>query len=167
MKADTALLYRLLRALASIGLLRETASRAFTVTAAGALLRADHPHSMKAMTRLEEGPQHYALWKHLPAMIRDGEPNAFKREFHRMAFDHAKVDADYDVRFKQAMWQRMARLDVALQRSAARRTASAAASPTVGIGDGAGDGNGVEGSSCDDPELSEPCLGSRSEQQIA
>lgn len=102
-KADTALLYRLLRALASIGLLSETATRTFTLTAAGALLRADHPHSMKAMTRLEEGPQHYALWKHLPAMIRDGEQNAFRREFRRMAFDHAKVDTDYDVRFKQAM----------------------------------------------------------------
>jgi O-methyltransferase domain/Dimerisation domain len=102
-RADPTLLYRLLRALASIGLLRETGGREFTLSAAGALLRADHPQSMKAMTRLEEGPQHYALWKHLPAMVRDGKQNAFMREFGRMAFDHAKVDRDYDERFKQAM----------------------------------------------------------------
>ena len=55
------------------------------------------------MARLEEGPQHYALWKHLPAMVRDGKQNAFIREFGRMAFDHALEDRDYAERFKQAM----------------------------------------------------------------
>ena len=55
------------------------------------------------MARLEEGPQHYALWKHLPAMIRDGKQNAFVREFGCMAFDHARVNSDYAERFKQAM----------------------------------------------------------------
>ncbi len=103
LQADPALLYRLLRALASIGLLNESDQRAFTLTAAGDLLRECHPRSMKAMTRLEEGPQHYALWKHLPAMVRDGHQNAFEREFGRMAFEHARVDKDYDKRFKQAM----------------------------------------------------------------
>jgi len=42
------------------------------------------------MAPLEEGPQHYALWKHLPAMVRDAKQNAFMREFGRMAFDHAR-----------------------------------------------------------------------------
>lgn len=102
-QADPALLYRLLRALASIGLLNETGQRAFTLTAAGDLLREGHPRSMQAMTRLEEGPQHYALWKHLPAMVRDGSQNAFVREFGRMAFEHARMDDDYDDRFKKAM----------------------------------------------------------------
>jgi hypothetical protein len=36
-------------------------------------------------------------------MIKDGEQNAFVREFGRMAFDHAKVDRDYALRFDQAM----------------------------------------------------------------
>ena len=102
-KADSALIYRLLRALASIGLLKETGARGFTLTAAGELLRTEHPRSMRAMARLEEGPQHYALWKHLPAMIRDGRQNAFTREFRRMAFEHAQVDSDYAERFKHAM----------------------------------------------------------------
>jgi hypothetical protein len=102
-KADPAHVYRLLRALASLGLLKETGARGFALTTAGDLLRSEHPRSMRAMARLEEGPQHYALWKHLPAMIRDGRQNAFTREFRRMAFEHAQVDDDYAERFKHAM----------------------------------------------------------------
>lgn len=103
MGLDPALLYRLLRAQAAIGLLAEDASRGFVLTETGDLLRSDHPRSLAAMARLEEGPQHYALWKHLPAMVTDGRQNAFEREFGRMAFDHAKADRDYAERFDQAM----------------------------------------------------------------
>jgi len=88
--ADPNLLYRLLRAQAAIGLLEEDSSRGFVLTGEGELLRSDHPQSLKPMVRLEEGPQHYALWKHLPAMVRDGKQNAFIREFGCMAFDHAR-----------------------------------------------------------------------------
>src|SRR4051812_18751145 len=70
--ADPPLTYRLLRALGSLGLLTEDEARGFRLTDAGALLRSDHPQSLRAMALLEEGPEHYAMWKHLPAMIRDG-----------------------------------------------------------------------------------------------
>jgi hypothetical protein len=100
---DTALLYRLLRAQAAIGLLFEDATGGFVLTGMGDLLRRSHPNSLAAMARLEEGPQHYALWTHLPAMVKDGRQNAFVREFGCMAFDHAKVDRDYALRFDQAM----------------------------------------------------------------
>src|SRR6266702_4442472 len=101
--ADPALLYRLLRAQAAIGLLEEDGSRGFVLTDKGDLLRSDHPQSLKSMARLEEGPQHYALWKHLPAMVRNGRQNAFVREFGRMAFEYALDNRDYAERFKQAM----------------------------------------------------------------
>lgn len=101
--ADPTLLYRLLRAQAAIGLLEDDGSRGFVLTDEGELLRSDHPQSLKPMARLEEGPQHYALWKHLPAMVRDGKQNAFVREFGRMAFQHAQENQDYAERFKQAM----------------------------------------------------------------
>src|ERR1041385_9173018 len=101
--ADPTLLYRLLRAQAAIGLLEEDASRGFVLTDKGDLLRSDHPQSLKPMARLEEGPQHYALWKDLPAMVRDGSQNAFVREFGRMAFQYARDNRDYAERFKQAM----------------------------------------------------------------
>jgi hypothetical protein len=100
---DTSLLYRLLRAQAAIGLLVEDPAGGFTLTESGDLLRTTHPSSLAAMARLEEGPQHYALWKHLPAMIRDGKQNAFVREFGHTGFEHAKVDRDYAARFDQAM----------------------------------------------------------------
>ena len=101
--AAPSLLYRLLRAQAAIGLLEEDGSRGFVLTDKGELLRSDHPQSLRPMARLEEGPQHYALWKHLPAMVRDGKQNAFVREFGRMAFEYALENQDYAERFKQAM----------------------------------------------------------------
>ena len=52
---------------------------------------------------LEEGPAHYALWKHLPAMIADGQQNAFVREFGQMAFDYTAENAEYGAVFNEAM----------------------------------------------------------------
>ncbi len=103
LELDPALAYRLLRALAALGLLRENAGSRFLITEAGTLLRSDHPQSLRAMTLLEEGPEHYALWTHLTDMVRDGRQNAFLREYGHMAFDHAAVDADYGARFNEAM----------------------------------------------------------------
>lgn len=101
--ADPALLYRLLRALASLGLLAEDDRRGFRLTAAGALLRDDHPQSLKAMALLEEGPEHYAIWKHLVPMVRDGRQNGFLREFGAMAFDYARQNPAYGTIFNRAM----------------------------------------------------------------
>src|SRR5687767_12945537 len=100
---DPHLTYRLLRALGSLDLLSEDAERTFSLTEAGELLRSDHPQTLRGVTLLEEGPEHYALWTHLPAMIRDGKQNAFVREFGRMAFDHAAHNAEYAGVFNDAM----------------------------------------------------------------
>ena len=103
MDVDPNHLYRLLRAQSAIGLLDEDSSHGFVLTDKGDLLRDGHPQSLKAMARLEEGPQHYALWKHLPDMVRDGKQNAFVREFGDMAFAHARKNQDYNERFTHAM----------------------------------------------------------------
>jgi O-methyltransferase len=58
---------------------------------------------LRGVTLLEEEQEHYALWKHLPAMIRDGKQNAFIREFGRMAFEHAAHDPEYADVFNEAM----------------------------------------------------------------
>lgn len=100
---DNTLCYRLLRALGSLDLLKEGADRRFSLTAAGEFLRSDHPQTLRGVTLLEEGPEHYAIWKHLPAMIREGRQNAFMREYGRMAFDHAAHDAGYASVFNAAM----------------------------------------------------------------
>jgi hypothetical protein len=100
---DAELGYRLLRALGAIGLLAEASDRRFALTPAGELLRENHPESLRGVTLLEEGPAHYALWKHLPDMVREGQQNAFVREFGHMAFDHAEDDSAYGAVFNDAM----------------------------------------------------------------
>ena len=100
---DSTLTYRLVRALGALELLREDKDRTFSLTETGELLRSDHSQTLRGVTLLEEGPEHYALWKHLPAMVRDGKQNAFVREFGRMAFDHAVKDAGYAEVFDNAM----------------------------------------------------------------
>ena len=100
---DSELGYRLLRALGSLDLLLEDTGRTFSLTEAGDLLRSDHPQTLRGVTLLEEGPEHYALWRHLPDMVRDGKQNAFVREFGRMAFDHAVHDPGYAEVFDAAM----------------------------------------------------------------
>lgn len=103
LELDPDLCYRLLRALGSLDLLREQGERMFALTEAGQLLRHDHPQTLRGVTLLEEGPEHYALWTHLPDMIREGEQNAFVREFGRMAFEHTDHDPQYTDVFNQAM----------------------------------------------------------------
>jgi O-methyltransferase domain/Dimerisation domain len=101
--ADPALLYRLMRALASIGLLAEDNQRGFRLTEAGMVLRDDHPHSLKAMALLEEGPEHYAVWKHLVPILRDGGQDGFVREFGMPLFEYARTNANYGAIFNRAM----------------------------------------------------------------
>lgn len=96
--------YRLLRALGSLGLLEESADRRFSATPAGELLRADHPRSLRGMVLLEEGPSHYALWTHLPDLVREGEQNAFERELGAADFvEHRENDPEYARIFNEAM----------------------------------------------------------------
>jgi len=100
---DPALSYRLLRALGSIGLLKEDHNQNFSVTSMGQFLRADNAHTLGAVTLLEEGPEHYAIWKHLTAMVRDGKQDGFVREFGRSVFDYASQNSAYADVFNHAM----------------------------------------------------------------
>lgn len=95
--------YRLLRALASLGLLNEDRNRSFSLTASGEFLRADHPQSLRGIVLLEEGPEHYAVWKHLCAIVRDGGGDGFVREFGRPIFLYAAEAPGYGALFNEAM----------------------------------------------------------------
>ena len=100
---DSALLYRLLRALGSLGLLDENPERYFSVTEAGELLQINHPQSLRDLILLREGPEHTAVWKHLPGIVRDGIQNGFVREFGRTAFDYALHEPSYAAAFDAGM----------------------------------------------------------------
>lgn len=100
---DPVLSYRLLRALASIGLLKEQSDRRFSITPMGQLLRSDNPQTLRGVALLEEGPEHYAVWKHLTAMIKDGRQDGFAREFGERIFDYAAHHPSYTEIFNHAM----------------------------------------------------------------
>jgi len=101
---DDELAYRLLRPLSSLGFLKEKADHTgFSISPQGELLRKDHPQTLRGVTLLEEGPEHYAIWKYLPAMIKEGKQNAFVREFGCKLFEYRDRNPAYAEVFNQAM----------------------------------------------------------------
>ena len=100
---DAGMLYRLMRALGSLELLHEDHTRTFSLTPMGEWLRRDHPHTLRGMTLLEEGPEHYAAWKHLSDLITEGQQNAPLREFGQPMFEYAAQHPSYGAVFNEAM----------------------------------------------------------------
>jgi hypothetical protein len=100
---DPTMAYRLLRAMASIGLLAERQNRVFALTPDGETLLAEHPQSLRAVALLQEGPEHSAIWKHLPEIVREGRPHGFAREYGHSAFEHTNQDEEYRRLFDAAM----------------------------------------------------------------
>lgn len=100
---DASLSYRLLRALASIGFLNEKNDQSFSITPLGDLVRKDHPQTLRGVILLEEGPEHYAIWKHLGDMVKDGKQDGFMREFGLKIFDYISQNPAYAEVFNYAM----------------------------------------------------------------
>ncbi len=100
---DNKLAYRLLRALGSLGLLREGVNHDFSITGEGEFLRRDNPQTLRGIALLEEGHEHYALWKHLHNMIKDGKQNAFPREYGKKLFEFTDSNPPYRKVFDEAM----------------------------------------------------------------
>jgi DNA-directed RNA polymerase specialized sigma24 family protein len=69
-------LYRLLRALAGVGILHEDAEQRFSLTPLGAGLRSDAPASPAAWAAFIGRPYYWSAWSHLLHSVRTGE-NAF------------------------------------------------------------------------------------------
>ncbi|MEW6604286.1 MAG: methyltransferase [Thermoproteota archaeon] len=100
---DASLTYRLLRALASLGFLNEKEGQSFSITSMGELVRKDHPQTLRGVILLEEGPEHYAIWKHLADIVRDGTQDGFMREFGYRLFDYIPQNPAYREVFNYAM----------------------------------------------------------------
>lgn len=76
-QADPPTLYRLLRALATVGVLHEGDGRQFALTPLGEQLRADHPQSIRGWAAFVGRPYYWEAWGHLLESVRTGE-NAFR-----------------------------------------------------------------------------------------
>ena len=79
-------LYRLLRALASVGVLQQLEDSRFASTPLAATLESDRPGTMRYFAMAELGQEHYSAWEEFPRSIETGE----------MAFT---------ARFKQTPWE--------------------------------------------------------------
>lgn len=66
-------LYRLLRALASVGVLRKDGENRFSNTALGDCLRSDHPQSMRAALNMMGDPEHWNAHGNMTQSVRTGE----------------------------------------------------------------------------------------------
>jgi hypothetical protein len=99
--ADPASLYRLLRALASVGVFTETHERCFGLTPMADMLRSDVPGSMRSLARMY-GSEQYRAWDDLLGTVRSGEP-AFDRLFGASYFEFLANTPQADAVFNDAM----------------------------------------------------------------
>jgi hypothetical protein len=97
--ADTDAVYRLMRALANVGVLEEHDGRAFALTPVGECLRGDMPQSLRGFARFVGYQPTWTAWGELIHSVRTGEP-AFEHVFGEQIFDwyakHLKESAVFD-----------------------------------------------------------------------
>ena len=94
-------LYRLLRALASVGVFAEQDDGSFTSTPKAECLRSDVPGSQWAMAVMM-GEEHYRAWGNLLHSVETGEI-AFDKVFGKPIFDHLSENPESAAIFDQAM----------------------------------------------------------------
>ena len=94
-------LYRLLRALASVGVFAEEPEGRFTLTPAAALLRNDVPGSQRAMA-IMMGEEHFRAWGDLLYSVQTGKP-AFERIFGQPVFEFLSQNPEQAAIFDKAM----------------------------------------------------------------
>jgi hypothetical protein len=93
---------RLMRALASVGVLSEEEGGRFALTETGALLRTGHPQSLHAWAMLHSRPYFWISWSALEQSIRTGE-NAFRHVYGTSVWDYRAAHPDESAVFDRAM----------------------------------------------------------------
>ncbi|MFQ5917261.1 MAG: methyltransferase [Candidatus Binatia bacterium] len=105
-------LYRMMRALASIGLFVEDEIGQFRLTPIGECLRTGVPDSMRAMA-IMHGEQHYQAWGNLLYSVKTGEP-AFNRTFGTAFFEYLARNVEDAETFDKAMTDRSSMTNAAV-----------------------------------------------------
>ncbi|MEB3272721.1 MAG: methyltransferase [Prochlorothrix sp.] len=95
-------LYRLLRALASVGVFTETAPRTFGLSPLAEYLRADSPLSQRATAIMLGEQEHYESWSDLLYSVQTGQ-QAFKKRFGVEVFDYFAQNPEAAQIFEQSM----------------------------------------------------------------
>lgn len=95
-------LYRVLRALAGLGVLKGDHAGRFSLTPVSELLRTDVPGSMRAMATYFCDPWSWKPWGELAESVKTGQP-VFDRMFGEGAFDHLAKHPDEAATFHEGM----------------------------------------------------------------
>ena len=102
MGAHAPSLYRLMRALAAVGLLTHDDDDRFALTAAGQLLRSDAPGSFRAMAILLGRLWHHTAWASLAHSVRTGQ-SAFLKVYGVPHFEWLQANPEEGAIFNEAM----------------------------------------------------------------
>ncbi|MEL6776941.1 MAG: methyltransferase [Cyanobacteria bacterium J06597_16] len=100
-QTDAPSLFRLLRALASLGIFTETEPSCFALAPTGHFLRSDIPDSLRGMAILH-GEDDYKAWDCLLNSVKTGE-SAFKKLYDMPVFEYMKQNAASAKTFDAAM----------------------------------------------------------------
>jgi hypothetical protein len=95
-------LHRVLRALASVGVLHEEDDGRFALTDVGDCLRSDAPEPVGGWSAYVGLPSHFAAWSHLLHAVRTGE-NAFRSVHGTDVWDYRSTHPDEGAIFDRAM----------------------------------------------------------------
>src|ERR1700682_3252082 len=95
-------MYRVLRALASVGLFVESGDRRFKLTGMGQLLRTDHPESLAGYARFVAHDSTWRPWGQLGYSVKTGMP-AFDHVFNVPIFDYLSRNPEVASIFDDAM----------------------------------------------------------------
>jgi SAM-dependent methyltransferase len=95
-------LYRLLRALASVGLFAESAGRRFKLTPTGQFLRSDHPQSAAGYAQFVAHDSTWRPWGQLNYSVKTGMP-AFDQVFGAPIFEYLSKNPQAAAVFDDAM----------------------------------------------------------------
>ena len=111
--ADADTLYRLLRALASVGVLHEDDSRRFSLTPVGERLRSDVPGSLHGWAVFVGQPTLWQVWSSLLYSVRTGE-NAFRHVHGQDIWSYRAERPEESLIFDAAMKARTGESNAAL-----------------------------------------------------
>jgi ubiquinone/menaquinone biosynthesis C-methylase UbiE len=101
-KTHAGSLYRLLRALASVGIFAEDGDGRFRSTPLAATLESDAPGSLRYFAMAELGQEHYSAWEEFPYSVQTGEI-AFTRRFGKEVWNYYAERPDHAEVFNNAM----------------------------------------------------------------
>jgi hypothetical protein len=94
--------FRVMRALATLGIFEEIAPKRFKLTEVGDLLRSNHPESMRPMALFQGAPPHWKGWGSFLHSVQTGEP-AFEHIHGLEFFEYCETDAEFAEAFNGAM----------------------------------------------------------------